>query len=71
MHITGMADDEKTNVIPFAEHAITRADLVAPADLTKATTRVLVNSVEADGFESEAGPPENCAEWIELKRRLK
>src|SRR5882724_6684285 len=27
-----MADDEKTNVIPFAEHAITPADLVAPAD---------------------------------------
>ena len=26
--------------------------------------------IMADGFECEAGPLENCAEWIELRRRL-
>ena len=32
--------------------------------------RVLLNSIEAYGFESEGGPLQNCAEWVELKRRL-
>ena len=50
-----MADDNP-NVIAFAEHAITRADLGEPTDLTQASLRVLLNSVEAYGFESEAGP---------------
>ena len=63
-----MADDDKPNAIPFAERAITRADLGPPADPTRASIRVPLNSVEAYGFESEAGPLQNCAEWIELRR---
>jgi hypothetical protein len=30
----------------------------------------LFDRVEAYGFECEAGPLRNCAEWIELRRRL-
>jgi hypothetical protein len=67
-----MADDNKSNVIPFAWRGIiTSADLREPTDLTKASLRVLLNSIEAYGFESEGGPLENCAKWIELCRRLK
>jgi hypothetical protein len=65
-----MPDDEKTNIIPFAKHAITGADFGPPTDLTKVSIRVLINSVEAYGFECEAGTLQNCAEWIELRRRL-
>jgi hypothetical protein len=50
---------------------ITRADLGEPADLSKASMRVLLNSIETYAFENEAGPLQNCAEWIELCRRLK
>ena len=65
-----MTNDDKPNVIPFAEYAITRADLGEPADLTKASIRVLLNSIESYCFEIEGDPLQNCAEWIELKRRL-
>jgi hypothetical protein len=65
-----LMDDDKTNIIPFAEHAITRADLAEPADLTKASVRALLDAIEAQGFEGEAGPLEHSTEWIELKRRL-
>ena len=30
----------------------------------------MFNSVQAYGFESEPGPLQDCAEWIELRRRL-
>jgi hypothetical protein len=63
-------DKPKSNIIPFAEHAITSADLGEPTDMTKASLEALTTSIDAYGFESEAGPLENCAEWIELKRRL-
>jgi hypothetical protein len=63
-------DEPKSNVIPFAEHAITSADLGDPTEMTQASLKVLLNSIDAYGFESEAGTLENCAEWIELKRRL-
>ena len=67
-----MADDDKSNVIPFAWHGIiTSADLTEPADLTKASLDVLLKSIEFYGFDSEAGPLQNCAEWIELRRRLR
>ena len=64
-----MPDDDKTNIIPFAEHAITRGDLGEP-DLTKSSLRALLDAIEAQGFEGEAGPLEHSTEWIELKRRL-
>ena len=48
-----MAED-KANVIPFAEHAITRADLGEPADLTKASALELMEAIEVQGFEGEA-----------------
>jgi len=57
--------------LPARRFARRRKDSTEPADLTKASMRVLLNSVEAYGFESEAGPLQNCAEWIELRRRLK
>jgi hypothetical protein len=58
-----MPDDDKPNVIPFGWRGIiTSAELGEPADLTKVSTRVLLNSIEAYGFESEAGPLQNCAE---------
>ena len=67
-----MTDDDKPNVIPFAWRGIiTSADLGEPTDMTKVSLSVLVKSIDAYGFESEAGPLENCAEWIELRRRLK
>ena len=69
-----MADDDKPNVIPFglARHLYPRRpDLGEPADLTKASLDVLLNSIEFYGFECEAGPLQNCAEWIELRKRLK
>jgi hypothetical protein len=31
----------------------------------------LIDAIEAQGFEGEAGPLVNSMEWIELKRRLK
>ena len=67
-----MTDDDKSNVIPFAWRGIiTSADLGEPADLTKASLDVLLKSIEFYGFESEAGLLENCAEWQELRRRLR
>ena len=33
--------------IPFAEHAITGADLDEPTDMTKVTLKVLLNSIDA------------------------
>jgi hypothetical protein len=45
-------------------------DLGEPADLTKASARELIEAIEAQGFEGEAGPLENSMEWIEIKRRL-
>jgi hypothetical protein len=65
-----MPDDDKPNVIPFAAYGITRTNLGAPADLTKASARKLIDAIEAQGFEGEAGPLLNSMEWIELKRRL-
>jgi len=54
-----MADDDKSNVIPFAWHGvITSADLGEPADLTMAAASELVAAIEAQGFEGEAGPLE-------------
>lgn len=38
------------------------------ADL--ASLRELLAAIEAYHFECEAGPLKNCAEWIELKKRL-
>ena len=69
-----MADDDKPNVIPFGltwPHYQRRPDLGEPADLTKASLDVLLKSIDFYGFESEAGPLENCAEWMELRRRLR
>ena len=57
-----MADDDKSNVIPFAWRG--------SADY-RSDQYVLLKSIEFYGFESEAGPLQNCAEWIELCRRLK
>jgi hypothetical protein len=54
-----MADDNKTNIISFAKHANTRADLGEPADLSKLSLRALLDAIEAQGFEGEAGPLEN------------
>jgi hypothetical protein len=65
-----MADDDKSNVIPFSVNGMSFTDLGPPTDMTKESLSVLVNSIAAYGFESEAGPLQNCAEWIELKRRL-
>ena len=42
----------------------------ALTDITKESLSVLVNSIAPYGFECEAGPLENFAEWIELLRRL-
>jgi hypothetical protein len=67
-----MPDDDKPNVIPFAWRGIvTCADLGEPTDLTKASARELIDAIEAQGFEGEAGPLENSTQWIEIKRRLK
>ena len=68
--INDMPDDAKPNVIPLAKHAITSADLGERRDLTKASTRELLDAIEAQGFEGEAGPLEHSMEWTELKRRL-
>jgi hypothetical protein len=66
-----MAYDDKPNVIHFTEHGIPRANFGELADLTQASLGVLLKSIEFYGFESEAGPLENCSEWIELRKRLK
>jgi hypothetical protein len=67
-----MADDDKSKVIPFAwRGAITSADLGEPSDLTKVPAQQLIDAIEAQGFEGEAGPLENSTQWIEIKRRLK
>jgi hypothetical protein len=66
-----MVGDDKPNVVPFTFRGISSADLGEPTDLTKVSMRVLLNSIEAYGFECEGGPLQNCAEWIELRRRLK
>ena len=65
-----MADDDKSNVIPFSVRGVNFTDLGALTDITKESLSVLVNSIAAYGFECEAGPLENCAEWIELRRRF-
>ena len=65
-----MVDDDKSNVIPFRVNGVTFTDLGPPTDMTKERLSVLVNSIAAYGFECEAGPLENCAEWTELRRRL-
>ena len=65
-----MADDDKSNVIPFSVNGVTFTNLGPPPDMTKESLSVLVNSIAAYGFECEAGPLENCAEWIELRRRF-
>jgi hypothetical protein len=44
--------------------------LVRQISKTKASARELIDAVEAQGFEGEAGPLENSTQWVELKRRL-
>jgi len=65
-----MTNDDRSNVIPFSVNGLTFTDLGPPTDMTKESLSVLVKSITAYGFECEAGPLENCAEWIELRRRL-
>jgi hypothetical protein len=43
---------------------------VSPLILTKARARELIDAIEAQSFEGEAGPLENSTQWIEIKRRL-
>jgi len=63
-------DVDRTNVIPLPVRRMTEVDLGEPADLMKMSARELIDSIEAQGFEGEAGPLLNSMEWIELKRRL-
>ncbi len=51
-----MADDDKPNVIPLAwRGVITSADLGEPPDLTETSARELIDAIEAQGLEGEAG----------------
>ena len=65
-----MFDDKKSKVIPFAKRGICRLGM-DDTGLTKASMRVLLNSVEAYDFKNETGTLQDCAEWQELCRRLK
>jgi hypothetical protein len=38
--------------------------------LTQSLLRLLIEDIECCHFESEAGPLENCLDWIELKARI-
>jgi hypothetical protein len=66
-----MSDERNDNVIPFSIRDVVFTALQEPGDTLKLSLAELVQRIEAYGFECEAGPIANCAEWRELMRRLK
>jgi hypothetical protein len=64
-----MVDDDE-NVIPFPG-PVTWARLGSAADLSKPSTAELIAAIEAYEFTCPGGPLAGCAEWVELKHRLR
>lgn len=64
-----MANDDNSNVVPFTVRGIAMTR-IETEDVSKVSTKDLLDRLEAYGFECEAGPLENCVDWQELKRRL-